>query len=349
MYALSRDQAKLGHDVVHLTISGDDEQPLENVDRFRIVRVDSDFTILQNSFSSELVNYVQNNDFDVIHVHSHLYFSSNLVALLSRFGDTPLAITNHGLISSSVPRWFAEIHLRTIGKFTFSSADLIFCYTNTDSDRIREIGVSTPVEIIPNGVDVDRFRPIETSKQEFVLDDRKLNVLFVGRLVDGKNPEDVIKAASIIDGDKYHFYICGDGPLRGELESLTQELGVQDCVHFLGGVPNRDMPIVYSECDLFVLPSRAEGFPRSLLEAMASGLPVITTDLEQYSDIVPKVGETVPIADPDSIADSISRISSNSSLFKEYSEQARELVEEHYSWKKTVDDTTTSLMNLVTT
>jgi len=120
----------------------------------------------------------------VIHAHSHLYFATNLAALKRRVGDIPLAITNDGLFSQNAPEWVFDLYLRTVGRWTFNQADQIFCYTDEDKRRVRELGVRSPITVVSNGIDTERFTP-EGSTSELIESDGPV-VLFVGRLVEGK-------------------------------------------------------------------------------------------------------------------------------------------------------------------
>ncbi|PSQ80199.1 MAG: hypothetical protein BRD41_05605, partial [Bacteroidetes bacterium QS_1_63_11] len=96
--------------------------------------------------------------------------------------------------------------------------------------------------------------------------------LFVGRLVEGKRPQDALDAIiQVIDyRPDVKFFYCGDGPLRDRLESRVAEAGKEMSIYFLGHVEYDQMPSVYRGADLLILPSQAEGFPRTILEAFAS-------------------------------------------------------------------------------
>lgn len=282
-YAMSRDQAALGHHVTLLTVRQNPELPhIEQREGYTIVRYDPIAAPLGNDISPGLAQYLRAaEDFDVIHAHSHLYFATNLAALKRRLGNIPLAITNHGLFSQNAPEWVFDLYLRTVGRWTFNQADTVFCYTEADRDRVTEYGVTSPIEVVSNGIDTERFTP-EGSASELI-DAEGPVVLFVGRLVEGKRPEVAIEAfaevrKSLPDAE---LYLCGEGPLQSELIELASELGVREAVTFLGQVPYEEMPTVYRGADVLVLPSRAEGVPRTIMEALASGVSVVSSDLPQ--------------------------------------------------------------------
>jgi glycosyltransferase involved in cell wall biosynthesis len=124
-------------------------------------------------------------------------------------------------------------------------------------------------------------------------------VLFVGRLVEGKRPGDALAAFARVleEHPDATLVFVGDGPLRTELESEAESLGVSDQVRFLGEVGYDEMPFVYRGGDVLVLPSRAEGFPRTILEAIASNVPVVASDLAQFSNVVEGCGALASTGD----------------------------------------------------
>ncbi len=161
VHAMSRDQAAMGHDVTVLTVRTDPELPhIEQRDGYTVVRYDPAANLLGNDISPGLAQYLADaDDFDVMHAHSHLYFATNLAALKRFLGDVPLAITNHGLYSQNAPEWVFDLYLRSLGRWTFDQADVVFCYTDADRDRVREFGVSSRIEVVSNGIDRARFTP----------------------------------------------------------------------------------------------------------------------------------------------------------------------------------------------
>ena len=287
VHAMSRDQAAMGHDVTVLTVRTDPDQPhLERRSGYTVVRFDAAGRPLGNAVSPGLAGYLraERDRFDLVHAHSHLYLSTNLAALYRVLGGVPgvtrrpLAITNHGLYSQTAPQWVFELYLRTLGSATFDWADLVFCYTDADERRLREVGVTSPVAVVPNGVDTARFSP-DGPESDLLAGDPA--VLFVGRLVEGKRARDAIAA---VDRLREHrpgagLSLCGAGPRRAALEA-----DAGDWVQFLGEQPYSEMPRLYRAADALVLPSRAEGTPRTVLEALACGTPVACSSLPHLRD-----------------------------------------------------------------
>ena len=343
VHAMSRDQAAMGHDVTVVTVDDDREKPhLEDRGGYTLIRYPSTTTLLGNDISVGLAHYLNDAErFDVIHAHSHLYFSTNLAAMKRRSGDLPLAITNHGLYSQNAPEWVFDVYLRSVGRWTFNQADVVFCYTEEDERRVRSFDVTSDIEVVPNGIDTERFTP-DGPTTDLIGHDGPV-VLFVGRLVEGKRPELAVEAVKRLREERpdVKLYVCGEGPLQAELEAT-----VGDGVEFLGHVSYDEMPEVYRRSDVLVLPSRAEGLPRTVLEAMASKTPVITSDLPNIREVVTQGGRTVKEDDPDAWRDAIHRLLSERSLAEELGASGYELVTKSHSWSETVRLTTDSLRRI---
>ena len=334
---MSQRQAELGHEVVVLTTdNGDRSLPrTESRDGYTVVRHRELARPFGNSIAPGVVRSVlaRLGWADVVHVHSHLYFMSNLSAIIGATTSTPVVLTNHGLISQTAPLSIQELFLPTIGRLTFEAVDRILCYTAVDRDRLLDRGIQSEIEIVPNGIDLDRFSPDRSSPDP--------RILFVGRLKPGKGVADLIRAFAQV-ADAFPFWtldIVGDGPLRAELGRLATDCGIRDRVQFSGEVPNDQLPDRYRESALFVLPSRNEGFPRTLLEAMATGTPVVTTDLPQLEPVVDAVGQTVPPEAPGALADALTALMGDPRARREFGIAGRDLVKTRYSWTETVDQT----------
>ncbi len=338
VHALSRDQAAMGHDVTVVTIRHDESlSQVEERDGYTVRRYDSIANPLGNEVSPGVAQYLAIADgFDVIHAHSHYYLSTNMAALKRALGDTPLALTNHGLYSQSAPERVFRWYLKTIGRWTFNQANVVFCYTEADRDRVRELGVSTRIEVIPNGIDIDRFKP-EGPESELV-DEGDLVVLFVGRLVEGKQPSVAVKAMTSVLGEYPNgmLYFCGDGPLQKKLEDQAETLDIRKHVRFLGQVPYEEMPAVYHGADVMVLPSRAEGVPRAVMESLAMNVPVVSSDLPQVRSAF---GDAVTYVMDD--ADAF-----GTQLLETLAGDSGSELDSTFGWEQTVAETTAVLERL---
>lgn len=345
-HEMSKRQAELGHDVTLLTSDhGDDGAPREEqragytLRRYREVA-----RPFGNSITPSMVPDIRRlaATHDVVHAHSHLYFSSNVAAAFARLGETPLVLTNHGLFSQSAPKPVQKLFMHSVARFTFNSAARVFCYTETDRDRLHEHGVSSPILVIHNGIDCDRFRP-------GVGETRGRQVLFVGRLKKSKGVARLVRAVGRLVDElpDVTLAIVGEGPRESYLRGLTAELGIGDRVEFRGRVPNENLPSVYAESAVFALSSDAEGLPRTVLESLACETPVVTSALPQLESLVDGVGKTVERGSIDALETSLRGLLTDRERRREFGRRGRKRVVADYSWEETVRETTAAYRDVV--
>ena len=167
-------------------------------------------------------------------------------------------------------------------------------------------------------------------------------LLFVGRHRYYKGVGDLIKAMPQVQA---RLIIGGDGPMRSEWEQLVHTLGVGDRVQFLGRVDDEDLPRLYASADIFVLPAnaRSEAFGKVLLEAMAAGLPCITTEVGTGTSFVVQDGVSglvVPPKQPEQLAVAIQSLLDNPNLRQRMGQAGRERVKKEFTVEKMVNRVT---------
>ncbi|MBT8171642.1 glycosyltransferase family 4 protein, partial [Candidatus Bathyarchaeota archaeon] len=172
-------------------------------------------------------------------------------------------------------------YLARIEKKTSREASLVVTVSKYSARKIIELyDVSEEkIRIVPNGVDLQKFKPNKNGLdfRNKIVGKNKYLVLFVGNLIPRKGLHYLINAAKILlkKNNEIKFLIVGDGPLKSNLYSYAQKLGVLDKFEFLGSVPDTLLPTYYNCADVFVSPSLQEGQGITLLEAQASSKPVI--------------------------------------------------------------------------
>ncbi len=169
---------------------------------------------------------------------------------------------------------------------------------------------SSRVRLIPNGVDLHRFRPGNTREWRRVVGvpDEVILAGFVGALRPEKRLDHLLRAVARCRGEHLRVAIVGEGPCRAELETLARQLAIGDRVIFTGEVT--DTALAYSAFDLFVMSSSTEQQPISLLEAMASGLPALCTDVGDCRIMLDDASGSVTVMrdDLDAYADVLERL-----------------------------------------
>jgi len=193
-----------------------------------------------------------------------------------------------------------------------------------------------PVEHVPKGVDVDTFRPDGPNRRASLGLDGVRVALVVSRLVPIKNVGLAIEAMALIARERpnLRLLIVGDGPLRAALENRVSALGLSEHVIVAGRVPHEAMPEWYRSADLFVLPSEFDNSPNVVLEAMATRLPVVATDVGGLRQYVRHGvnGDLVPAGDSHALGAAIARYGDDAALAERVGQRNREDVVAGFSW-----------------
>jgi glycosyltransferase involved in cell wall biosynthesis len=362
-YYLANELAKLGNEVHYVTNVNHNASFAPRVILHRLPSLPFSF---QGGYPEMMISYavggvlaflkasgaIKAHSLDVVHGHGNI--SSRLLLPLARrfkFVFTVHNPTPWMLVSSSSLK-------RSVRMMTFATFDLGIvkdadCVIAVSEYLKRELasrmGIEAEkVEVIPNGVDIERFKPFVSNSQS-VRKKYGINeeyALFVGRLVEQKGVHFLIKALA---GTKLHAVIVGDGPLHSQLRDLSRRLGVDKQVHFVGAVPSSELPKFYAEAKVFVIPSLAEGLPLVGLEAMASGLPLIGSRIAGVNEIINDGcnGFLISLGDIMSLRQSLGHIFEDASFQKALGAHSRRIVEEQYSWRQVAKRTLQLYQKLV--
>lgn len=194
---------------------------------------------------------------------------------------------------------------------------------------------STKVASFKNGIDIEKFNaPVDRDgvRRELNLSPEDRVIIWIGHLAPRKDPECLFRAVRKISKDfPIRVIMVGDGVLRDSLKMRIREWGIEESVRFVGRVSETVRYIKAS--DIFVLTSRMEGLSRSLLEAMAGGLPAIATDAGGAPEVIEHGvnGLIVPVGDDTALADSIRQLISNPGIMKNMAELGMERVRREYT------------------
>lgn len=218
------------------------------------------------------------------------------------------------------------------------------------------VGRAEQFSVIPLGIDLSQFDVDATSRavlrDEIAVSDDEMIVGFVGRLTAIKNIPMLLEAAAAITGDpkspKMRFVIIGDGELRGELESTTKDLGIERAVTFLGN--RTDVSALLPGMDIIALTSANEGTPLSLIEAMAAGVPFVSTAVGGVIDLagekvesrdgydVCERGITTTPGSSTAFANALIHLANDEKLRMDLAREGREFVVANYSTERLVSD-----------
>ena len=227
---------------------------------------------------------------DVIIGYSLQFFSCFSAAIAAKLGGIPFVLRIVGA-SETTNRWgidfFSKIYDNTLAKLTLKFAKKIFVQTKRMKERPLNLGAqSSRISVVEDGINLTKFsvtKGKKTIKQEFNVEDSRIVVTFISRLVQLKGIEDFITVAKelVKKFNDIVFFIVGTGPLERTLKKKTNNY---NNIFFLGY--RKDINIILKMSDIFVLPSYSEGLSPAILEACASALPIITTNVGSSPDII---------------------------------------------------------------
>jgi glycosyltransferase involved in cell wall biosynthesis len=261
-----------------------------------------------------LARHLKRHRYDIIHVH---LFPAQLWAALAALmvrNVCPIVTTEHNTWNRRRKPLF-----RALDKWMYRRFRAVICISEAVRTNLENWIGSDSCEfyVVLNGIDLTRF---PHGRPSFSPDRNELTILSVGSLCGRKDHATLLRALSRLKSGK--VLLAGDGELRESLGSLAVQLNIADRVHFLGC--RHDVPALMASADVYVQPSRVEGFGLAPLEAMASGLPVITSDAPGMREIVAGAGLTFPAGNADALADRLREVLSSSQYRAELSDASRQ-------------------------
>lgn len=248
---------------------------------------------------------------NVIHASSIHFQGSIAGARLAGRRRIPLVTTGHvGSIRKLpvVTRAATFAYENSVSRFLIRSSARVIAVSAAVARHLESRGASRGmVSVVENGVDHGRFAPTERNVG-------RTEIMFVGRLIQNKGPMEVLNAFAGLENVDARLTFVGDGPMRESLESRTRDLSASTQVRFVGHV--QDVAPHLSDADVLVRPSQTEGQSLAILEAMASGIAVIASDIEANSELITHGEEGLLVApgDTSELARAIERLIADRSL-----------------------------------
>jgi N-acetyl-alpha-D-glucosaminyl L-malate synthase BshA len=229
------------------------------------------------------------------------------------------------------------IFKKTISKIIIKNAGAAITLTEDMKKEMTKI-YSRDISVIPNGLDINKFNNLskENIRRSMNISNDEKIIIFVGRLHPIKGVEYLIESMDFIRQNdvKTKLIIVGDGVGRKKLEKLVNKFDLSKNVLFVGIISNEDIPKYLTLSDILVLPSLKEGFPNILLEAMASGLPIVATNVGGIPEII-KNGENgflVEPKNPKAISEKVLSLFENNEIRRMIIEKNREDAKK-YNWE----------------
>ena len=285
----------------------------------------------------------------ILHTHTAKAGAvGRIAAVLARVPDPPVIVhTFHGHVLRGYFGPARTAAFREVERTLARRTDRLIAVSPEVRDELVAEGIApaSRFEVVRLGLDLDRRAAAEPVEAQALRDrlgvpDGAVLISWLGRMTHIKRVEDLLAAFALVRarGVDAHLALAGDGPLRGELEALSRELGLDGRAHFLG--MQKDVAPVYGASDIVALTSANEGTPVSLIEALAAGTASISTDVGGVSDVIrdEETGLLVPAGDVGAIAGALERLAVDGALRGRLAVAAQADVRQRYSVERLLDD-----------
>jgi len=274
-------------------------------------------------------------DCDILHIHHAATFSEFFLPFSSICSELNIVNTFHIPAATSLEGEFRKIHIAALTSLYSGRSKKFISVSAEIAEYIRRYcsgygtsgnGNGTEIVVIPNGVDINRFHPVrkEDKDKERGRDENCICIGYLGRLSPEKNIINMLKAVRALESENIRLKIAGSGPLYNRVKKMETER-----IKVLGYV--EDAPSFYRSLDVFVLPSKLEAQPIVLLEAMASGLPIIATDVGDNKYFVQRNG-MICGASMKELGTAIEEMLRAD--MEKMGAESRRIVEQSYTWDK---------------
>lgn len=246
------------------------------------------FNIVNLKVYKELKNIINTNDYEIIHCHSPIVaVLTRLASRKARKKGTKVIYTAHGFHffkGAPLLNWLVYYPIEWVCSWI---TDVLITINEEDYEIAKKRMKSKKVYYVPGvGVDIEKFANIEVDRikkrRELGVAEDAIVLLSVGELNKNKNHQVIIEAMALIENKNIHYCIVGKGSEKEELLKLASRYKMSDRVHFLGF--REDVGEIYKSSDVFCFPSKREGLGLSAIEAMATGLPIITSNIHGIND-----------------------------------------------------------------
>jgi len=250
---------------------------------------------------------------------------------IAMFLKKPYIVSLRG---SDVP--FHNPRFKILDKFLFKHLSKIIWrkakFVVANSEGLKKLARKTSpkqkIGVVYNGIDTQEFKPLKNKKNS-----KTLKIIFIGRLAIIKGINYLLKALGSLKNKDFVLTLIGEGKEKENLKELAKDLKIEKQVKFLGPIPHQKITKYYQENDLFILPSLNEGMSNTVLEAMACGLPIITTNVGGSKELINNNGFVIPKANSKKLKEAIEKYLKNKNLIKNYSIQSRKIAEK-MNWEK---------------
>lgn len=314
---------------------------MANIKKSWLAKIQIPFLIISEFITGLTLTFLKSPDL----IHAHWLIPQGLISILIKFiTKKPVIISIHGTDVFA----FGTGFMKNLNGWILSHADNVTVNSFATAQVVISRYKVANIEVIPMGVDQSEFQPgLRDVALKTQLTGQDFFLLSVGRLVEQKGFQYIIRALPRLNSQaiRTKLVIIGDGPYKNQLINLTKTYRVTDQVIFLGSVSQDQISRYYASADIFIGPSldlpgqAAESFGVVFLEALASGIPVIATNVGGIGDIIQDnlTGIVVPPADPDAIAAAVKNIIYHPNLVSRFRSTGLKIIKSKYTWVSVAD------------
>lgn len=306
--------------------------------KYHLVRLHSISPVLDLPLTPSIISVIRMTAADVIIAGEDFQPNTALIALFHKSHRKPFIVINHKYFFSRIPYLlpFHKIMLSTLTKrFVWRLA----CKIIPRSSEAKRFALSNganlkKIKVISMGIDTP---DVPNVSHGVVNTDCQLKMITVGRLIPLKGIQYLVDAIRILknEGICVHLTVVGDGPLGGPLRDMARLWGLQDQVQFSSYIPHDELLETYNDYHVYVQPSTVEVVGLAALEALASGLALIVSDIGGLKDIVQdgQNGYRVPAADPVALANAIRMLANNPADVERMRVESHRRARDLFSWE----------------
>lgn len=339
----------LGHEV-HLIapdygIATEDEAWIKRIPA-RSIYFDREDKLMKYGVALESLTQLRSEEYDIIHIHTP-FVAHYLGIKLSHLLNAPSVETYHTFFEDYLhhylpwmPKLLARGFARMVSRRQCNAVDAIVAPSQPLLDVLRQYGVSVEAEVIPTGLQAHSFRPADgvSFRASFGIGLERPVILFLGRVAFEKNIDFLLRMTNELRKKQPDvlLLVAGEGPTEGSLHKLSEELSLQDNIHYIGYLDrNTQLNACYKAADVFVFSSKSETQGLVLLEAMAQAVPVVAiAELGTKSILVEGEGALIAPENEVAFADRVFSLLSDKSKLIALGESGKSYATKHWTSAK---------------
>lgn len=344
--------AARGIDIVVFTphLPADAPEKEKRFEQVRVIRFPA-FEIIYNyplpKFWSPVfwrqLSELKKENYDLVISRTRFFFTSIMARRFARSKKIKWLHIEHGSdfvkLDSTWKSLAAKIYDHTLGKLVLCSSDANVANSLASAKFVNISCPKKPCSVIYRGVEVEKILAVKEDENLHQKYAGKIIIGYLGRLIDGKGVQDLLRSINILNNPNLVCFIIGAGQYRDKLEKLAQELNIKNQIVFFGH-QNIDAAIaILKTADIVINPSYTEGLPTSVIEAALCQKPIIATNVGGTNEIITDKasGILVEPKQPKKLAEEIIKLIANPGLRKSIGEKASEEVKNKFSWEKSIE------------